>query len=294
MSYAIAPTFEGNFMGIRRMGTLKGAGHMLSGLGDALADQYAALLVAGGVDPSLVSMLQLNGASSDQLAAVYDGSIDATSLLNQLTGAQGPSNPSSPQNPIPTTISTAFGLYDLSQQSAWNAINSLFTSTQQNLTVLARQFPNDADVISHVSDFNSKVTQWAGYYQQAFGSSPSPMPVVTLSGLGFAPIIVGAAVVAGVATLVYFLYTVNQWIASRNASTAVTAQQTQNQTALLSQYQAAIASGNNSVASQLLTAIKSTGPADTTSTAWLSSNWPWLVAGGFAFLLFGIIVEKRV
>ncbi|MBZ5662714.1 MAG: hypothetical protein LAO08_20120 [Acidobacteriia bacterium] len=295
MSYAIAPTFEGNRLGIRRLRTLSGAGLMLGGLGDA--GGTASVLISQGWDSGTINTLLALGATDQQLTDLLNGATDVPTLMGQLTGTQAPYSPTSPQNPVMNaTISTVYGAYDLTQQASWNAINSLFTNTQQQLTALARQLPNDPDVLSHVSDFNSKVTQWAGYYQQAFGSAPSPMPIVTLSGLGVAPIIVGAAVIAGVAVLVYFLYTMNQWIATKKAAVGVTAQQTQNQATLLAQYQAAVAAGNTQLASQILTSINqlAPNPSGQSFTTWMSQNWGIVAAGGFAFLFLGIFAEKRL
>lgn len=296
MSYATAPTFEGTRLGIRRLGVLSGICGEVSTLGDT-AGTVDTLVSLGMLDRGTANYLVSKGATDYQLIALLNGQTDLVTLMNQLQGTLAPYNPASPANPVMNaTISTAYGVYDLSQQAAWDAINSLFASTQQKLTALARRLPSDPDVLSHVADFNSKVMQWAGYYQQAFGSAPSPIPTVTLSGLGIAPVVAGV-LVAGVLLLVAFLYEFNKWIDGRNAQIAATTQQAQTQASLVAQYQAAVASGNTGAASQLLSAINSInssggigslGPAASGAWNWVQQNW-----GLVAVALLGTVVILR-
>lgn len=290
MSYTIAPTFEGNRLGIRRLRTLSGIGGEVSTLGDAGQDVLVQQLTAAGKDPGLVQTVIAMGATNTDLANLLNGTADIGGLMNTLSNTQSVNSPTNPQNPInQATISTAFGLYDLSQQAAWDSINSLFSSTQQNLTALARQAPNDPTVTTYVTQFNGLVQQWAGYYNQAFGSNPSPMPTITLSGLGVAPLVV-VGLAALVATLLYALYVLNQNISAKKAALAT-------QSGLVTQYQAAVASGNTAAATQLLAAISATntdGSGAASFTAWMSKNWAFVAAGSLAFILVGIVGEKKL
>lgn len=288
MSYAIAPTFEGTRLGIRRLGVLSGICGEVSTLGDT-AGTVDTLVSLGMLDRGTANYLVSKGATDYQLIALLNGQTDLVTLMNQLQGTLAPYNPASPANPVMNaTISTPFGLYDLTQQAAWDSINSLFVATQQKLTDLARRLPNDPQVIGWITEFNSKVAQWAGYYSQAFGSTPSPMPTVTLSGLGIAPLLVGGAVaVAAIGALVYYLYTRNRDIDAKNAATAVSA-------TALSQAQAAIAAGNPTLASQILAAAGGSAGGTSSVSSWVTANWPLLIAGAFGFLLVGIVTEKKL
>lgn len=237
MSYATAPTFEANKIGVRRVYTL-------AGLGTA-PDQttIAELVVTGGYDMGDINTLIAMGATNEQLQALpYPAAADERSaafsnLMNQLGGAQAAPGGSAasagsyPQSAVPTTVSSAWGAYDLTQEASWRAIANLFTTVQQQLNSIARLAPNDPDVISHVQQFNSLVVQWAGYYTQAFGSAPSPLPMASIPGggsmsgtLGVIPVAIAAALIAGVVVLLGSLYAIYTWGQTKKAQITATAQ----------------------------------------------------------------------
>jgi hypothetical protein len=317
-----------NTTGVRRlrtlsgpwMGSLRGDSH--AGLGSYPDPDTIAGLVAAGYSQGELNTLVSMGATDEQLLALpYPADpgemADAMiTLMNRLggalpaSGAPASSAGSYPQAAVPTTVSTAWGVYDLTQEASWNAINGLFSNVQQQLNTTARQAPNDPDVIAHVQQFNSLVVQWAGYYQQAFGSSPSPLPLASLpSGgamgrtLGIVPVVIVAAVAVGVVALLGTLYAIYAWNSQKQALIAATAasqniattgaQSTAN--SLLQQANQVQAS-NPTLATQLrqqassligqtITATTPQPNAPGALTNWFTANWGYL-----AILLAGVVI----
>jgi hypothetical protein len=233
MSYAIAPTFEANKIGVRRAYTL---GRM-AGAPDALALQ----MISDGYDISTITTLTDANATDAQLQNLYDHygagtaefAVAANQLLTQLTGGPGgaASAPSYPQSAVPTTVSSAWGIYDLTEEASWNAISNLFTQVQQQLNSIAQLAPKDPDVVTHVQQFNGLVIQWADYYTKAFGSAPSPLPMASIPGggslsgtLGVIPVVIAVAAIAGVAALLAALYAIYTWGQNKKAQLTASAQ----------------------------------------------------------------------
>jgi hypothetical protein len=213
MSYAIMANPINT--GVRRLRTLRG----LWGLGTAADPDTVNELKNAGYEPDLVDTAVAMGATNEQLLALpYPADPDVESeaiatLINQLGGALPPSGApaTSAQSYPATAVPTAYGVLDLTQQSTWNMIAGLFTQTQQGIQALAQQAPGNSQVIQLVQDYNSTVNQYAGYYSDIFGSNPSPMPLVTLSGMGQAQVlIIPLAVIAGIVTILGTLYLLNQ------------------------------------------------------------------------------------
>jgi hypothetical protein len=321
MSYAIAPTFESNRLGLRPV-ALSG----LWGLGTAADQDTINELVAAGYDPATISTLALLGATNEQLQALpYPAdsgtrAAAASNLMNQLggglaaPGAPATSAGSYPQSAQPTTISTAFGIYDLTQEDSWNAISSLFTQVQQLINQVAQQAPNDPDVVDHVQKFNSLVLKWAGYYQQAFGSAPSPLPLASIPGggslsgtLGFIPIAIAALVAGGIVVLLAALYGIYQWAQTKKAQIAATSQTQQQATTgaqnaanqLLQQAQAVQAS-NPQLATQLRSqaaaligqTVSATSPQTGALTSWFTQNWGAIAAVIALLVLSPPLIKK--
>lgn len=185
MSYAIAPTFEANKIGVRRAYTL---GRM-AGAPDALALQ----MISDGYDISTITTLTDANVTDAQLQNLYDHygagtpefAAAANQLLTQLTGGPGgaASSPNYPQGAIPTTVSTGFGIFDLATKAGWDAAASAINTTQQLVRQAAAINPQDPTVVSNVNQFNSAVADFANYYAGAVGQ-PSSVSQITLSGLG--------------------------------------------------------------------------------------------------------------
>jgi hypothetical protein len=311
MSYAIAPTFEANKIGVRRVYTLGRAG--FAGAPDALALQ----MIADGYDISTITTLTDANATDAQLQNLYDNygagtaefAVAANQLLSQLTGGPGgaASAPNYPQSAVPTTVSSAWGVYDLTQEAAWSAISNIFTMVQQQLNSIAQQAPSDPDVVTHVTQFNGLVVQWAGYYTKAFGSAPSPLPMASIPGggslsgtLGVIPVVIAVAAIAGVAALLATLYGIYTWGQSYQAglkarsqvqATAITGSQAAANT-LLAQANA-IAASNPAQASAmraqaaalLAQNVSATGTQPGQLTTWFTQNWM-----GAAAVLLGVAV----
>lgn len=286
-----------NTTGVRRLRTL-------GWLGGAPSD-LALQMIQDGYDISVITTLADNNATDAQLQYLYDnygaGTAEfaqaANALLAQLTGgmAGGTVSPGS-SAPVPTTINTAWGVYDLTQQAAWDAINSQFVSVQQRLQALAARLPGDPDVISMVGQFNGYVVQWAGYYQQVIGRSPSPSAQVTLGGLGVAPLVIAAGIAAGIIALIAAVgYLVGRVAAKEQAAAAT--QTAQNQSALISQYNAATARGDTKTAQALLATIQATGapapPQPTNWSLWFQQNAGLLVGAVVAIAIVKPLLSRR-
>jgi hypothetical protein len=283
-------------------------------------------MIAEGYDPSLVNSLSAAGATDAQLQRLWDttapGSQDftiaANNLQQQLTGRPGATGGGGyPSAAIPTTISTAFGVYDLTQQAAWDTISGQFTQTQQQLNALARSAPKDADVIQMVTDFNSLVGQYANYYYQAFGSAPLNIPLAsfpTMSGLGIAPLVILGGIAVAVAAILATLYLLNQRIVAKAAliQSQGASQTTANVGSLSQTYQqqiaamnAAYAAGNKTLgdqlaaqASQTALAIQKVGAAPAAAgtmdfAAWFQQNWGWLMLGLGAMIIIPSAMGRR-
>jgi hypothetical protein len=102
MSYATIPTFEGTSIGVRRLRTLSGAGHMLGGLGDTKGDLDAAV-AAGIISQNDADTLQALGVTDAQAIALLNQQTDFSSLMYLL--ATGSSAASLPQ-PQPVSLFT--------------------------------------------------------------------------------------------------------------------------------------------------------------------------------------------
>lgn len=319
MANTVMPTvFES---GVRRLSARGMSGWpMLAGA----SSEIIAGMIGDGYDPSVVNSLSAAGATDAQLQSLWDttaaGSMDfaiaANNLKKQLTGYGGATGGAGyPSQAIPTTISTAFGVYDLTQQAAWDAISGLFTQTQQQLNALARSAPKDAEVIAMVAEYNSLVSQFAGYYQQAFGNAPSNVPLITMGTLGNPVLItVGVGVVLAIAALLGTLYLLNQRVLAK--ATLVQAQGASQTTAnvgtLSNSYSqqiaasnAAYAAGNKALGDQFAAQARQTAdviqkigaapPAGGTLSfsAWFQQNWGWLMLGLGAIVIIPSVTGRR-
>jgi hypothetical protein len=281
MSYAIAPTFEANKIGVRRVYTLSSKGGGLGGAPDALALQ----MISDGYDISTITTLTDNNATDAQLQFLYDnygaGSPEfaaaANQLLAQLTG--GPTGGAISPGTTPITMQTsaagtAYGAassiisvagqtFDLTQEVAWNSLASMISSWQQQIQQIAAQSPNDPGTVANVAQFNTNITQFANYYQQAMGSSTSPssMPAISTVTLGIIPVIAIVGIVAIVAGLVAGMYAIYQYFQAKKVQTSAT---------IASQQQAVTgvqASANNLITQANALTAQATAPGVPTATS---------------------------
>ncbi len=295
MSYAIAPTFEANKIGVRRAYTLGRVG--LRGAPDALALQ----MIQDGYDISVITTLTDNNATDAQLQNLYDNygagtpefAQAANQLLMQLTGGMGGGTVSPGTSaPVPTTISTGFGIADLGTKAGWDLAASWINSTQQLVRQAAAINPQDPTVVSNVNQFNSAVADFANNYAAVVGQ-PSSVSQITLSGLG--DVSVGQALwnvlgpSGGLLNVIYQIYlwarnyiATNQAIKQSNANAALlNAQNT-----AINQYNSLVSSGqgNSPAALALLASVKGstvTGPSTAPPvplTTWFQSNAGWMIA----------------
>jgi hypothetical protein len=294
MSYAIAPTFEANKIGVRRAYTLGRAG--LRGAPDALALQ----MIHDGYDISVITTLTDNNATDAQLQNLYDNygagtpefAAAANQLLMLLTGgmAGGTVSPGS-SAPVPTTIiSTGFGIFDLGTKAGWDAAASAINSTQQLVRQAAAINPQDPTVVSNVNQFNSAVADFANNYAAVVGQ-PSSVSQITLSGLGDTALQNVVSFLGTSGGLLNIIYQIYLWARNYIATKQAIEQSTANanllnaQNSAINQYNSLVASGqgNSPAATALLTSIKgstATGPAPPAPvplTTWFENN-TWIIA----------------
>jgi hypothetical protein len=306
--------------GVRRMRTLNGW-PMLGAMGTP-PDQttIAELVVNGGYDMDTINTLIAQGATNEQLQALpYPATADEraagiTNLMNQLGGAQAaPGAPATsarsyPQGAIPVIQTDLFGNLDLSLRSTWDVITSQFTQIGQQLNAIAAQRPNDPTVIQMRAQYNALATQFTNAWSKVFNTS-SPIRtlgtwqdiaatsgIVILGGVAIASG-VGIPLVAVIGTILAGLYVIGKWINSQNVQAAVSGQQAQNQTALLSAAAAADAAGNPTLAANYRYQAAALGPA-TPGVAqdwsyWLQSNVGWIF-GAMVVALVGMKVIKKI
>lgn len=295
MSVSLIPTY--NTTGVRPL-TLKGWG-----LGSA-AD-VAAQMKADGYDSGIINTLVAQGATEAQLQNLYDNygantpefSDAAQSLILGLTPVPNPSIPmttsaaGSAYGIASAIVTSPFGAFDLSLKSSWDAIASQISVIQQTLNQAAALNPKDPTVISYVGQFNQNVAQFASYYQQAFGSPLSPVPLASIPTLGdvastqqwWGPVL------GPIGYILSFLYNVWQWaknyIAQDQAIKAANAQAAQTSASsvasLTAAYNQAVASGNTARAQQLLAAIQAAGGANAPKPA----DWTTFLQKNFGLIV---------
>lgn len=250
MSYAIAPTFEANKIGVRRVYTLSGAP-------DALALQ----MIADGYDISVITSLTDANVTDAQLQNLYDNygagtpefATAANLLLTQLTG--GPGGAASavgfPQGAIPQIQTDLMGTIDLSLKSTWDAIGAQFSTIGNQLNAVAAQNSNDPTVIQMKAQYNSLASQFGQAWSTVF-NSVSPIHtlgtwediavtsgIVILGGIAIGSG-VGIPLVATIGTILAGLYVIGKYINSKNAQTAVAQTQATTQSAVFTGAQAAV------------------------------------------------------
>ena len=321
MSYAIAPTFEANKIGVRRAYTL-------GFLGTPPDPDTMSELVAAGYNSADVQSAVALGATNEQLLALpfpADPQTESNAiqaLIQQLSGLQAPpglpatSSPAFPQGAIPTTVTTGFGIFDLSTKVGWDAAASAINTTKQLVQQAAALNPQDPTVVSNVNQFNSSVADFANYYATAVGQLPA-VSQITLSGLG--DVSVGQALwnvlgpSGGLLNVIYQIYLwARNYIAANQAikqttATAAAATATQGSASMLLQQASALVSQANALppaqaaqAAQLraqaatlqtqassllaLPLVTSTPPQASLST-WFTQNWV-----GVAAVLLGVAV----
>jgi cytochrome c-type biogenesis protein CcmH/NrfF len=255
MSYSVVPT--ANTTGVRRLQTL-GA---MWGLG--ASSDIVAGMIGEGYDPSVVNLLAAAQASDAQLQYLWDNypagsqefAVAANQLLSNLTGGPGgaASAPGYPAAAQPKTISTGFGIFDLTQQAAWDAMAATIGNVQQLVQQAAATAPNAPDVVSNVGQFNSLVGQFASYYSQVTGKSLSPLPMASIPTLGTLGIFgIDDAIVLTIAGIIAAIYAIYQWASTRKSQAAATTAQAQSAAAAT-----AAAAANASAAQQQASSLTS-------------------------------------
>lgn len=254
MSYAIAPTFEGNRLGVRRLRTLSGAGHMLSGLGDAAGT--ASVLISQGWDPGIINTLVAMGASDQQLTDLLNGATDITALMSDLTGpapvpnpitggsvvpiAPAPSSSAAPQVPAGSTF-----LYSVGWSAAYGNLTMSTTNVIGQMGSLLSQHG--------ISVISSSVTS-------SWGSLSYGITLTIKNSVAYAQL----------SDLQSILTSLMVSLVGNN---------------LTGQNLSLVASPG-----QALPIPSITNPI---SSGWLASNWPYLAAGAGAIALVAILGSRR-
>jgi hypothetical protein len=266
MSYATAPTFEGNRLGVRRLSALGNAGVMLGGLG-AVADT-ANVLVQNGWDQSLVNGLLQAGASDAQLTDLLNGATDVQTILMQLKAAQsGGINPAvAPPppvgaGPIPVAIPGVvnYSLPAVPQGSTllYQVSYTQTLATFANLTLPASSV--QAQIASLLSQYGMAILQSSvtDNGPQTFGITFS----IRVTGNGFGQIADAQSILHSLMVRI-----VGNTITSERMS-------------LVSSGPLLSLPGDSSLPS---------------ASTFFTNYWPYLLAGAFAFYIVGTIGEKRI
>ena len=233
--------------------------------------------------PSIViNNLVAGGVTEAQLQNLWDnynpdpaGLAAATALQQSLTPSGSFIDTSLP-TPVVSVIDTVAGRINLADQAAWNQISSLLSSTGAQIQAVAHLAPQDPDVVQHVTDFNAKVSQFAGWYQQIFGLAPSNVPAPVT--LGVAPLVIPAAIAAGIVVIVAAAYAYGQWAQTKRAQ-------------LLAQTQQALISSGASP--QQISSILNPAGVGTNWSAWLQQNMGLLIAGLAAIVIIPPLLRRR-
>jgi hypothetical protein len=243
-----------------------------------------------GYDISVLNKLQTAHATDAQMQYLWDnfpaGSEEFAAAANQLslqlTGLPGAAGGAGyPSTAVPTTVSTAFGTYDLAQQASWDAISTQLSSVRDQINDVARLAPKDPDVRQHVLDFNSRVGEFAGYYQQLFGSAPSSIPLASIPTLGIAPLIPVATIIAAVVTIAAIAYSYGQWAQTKRAQIAA-----QSQAAVIS----AIPAGATPAQ---VASILSPGTGPTNWSSWFQTNFGLILAALIGIAVVPPLLRRR-
>ena len=225
MSNSIMPNAMNT--GVRRLHTLGGWG-----LGaDLAAMDIMQSMMNDGYNSSTLNELITAGATAPMLQNLWDNTaagsqefaVAANQLLTNLTG--GPGGAASAPGYPTAMVSTAFGLFDLSQQAGWDGIAATLSMVRKLVNQVAAGAPNAPDVVANVGQLNSQIAQFSSYYSQVTGKAP------TLSGLGIFG--VDDAIILAVIGIVAAVYAIYQWATTRKAQAAATVSAAQAQAALI-------------------------------------------------------------
>jgi hypothetical protein len=260
--------------GTRRLQTLGAWG--LGSLSD-----IAQGMINDGYNGVILSTLSDAGATDAQLQNLWDNyqpgpdfNLAANNLMRSLAPSGAIIDNWLPA-PAVSVINTAFGAFNLADQAAWNQISSLLSSVGAKIQEVARLGPKDPDVVQHVNDFNAKVAQFAGWYQQVFGLTPPNIPATVT--LGILPVVpLTAAIVGGVVLIIAAAYAYGQWADVTKAR-------------LLAQTQSALISSGSSP--QQISALLNPGTSGW--TVWLQQNTGMLIAALAAIVIVPPLLRRR-
>lgn len=285
MSYATAPTFEGNYFGVRRLRTLSGAGHMLGGLGDTKGDLDAAVAV-GIISQNDADTLQTLGVTDAQAIALLNGQTDFSSLMYLL--ATGSSAASLPQ-PQPVSLFTGLSAPPAPAVSG-NQINPTVAPTSPSGTPnyqIPAQTPPAVPAGSTLS-FNAS---WSWGLSNTFVSALSAIASMT-SGLSK----YGISVTSGTPTS---NGPINYGIQLVCRNSVPFGQWYDVQSTFNSLIQSIVGNNLTGTPQLVLTAIGGQVPAvqppgaPQTLTQWFESNWGYLAGGIAALAIAGIVWGGR-
>jgi alkylhydroperoxidase/carboxymuconolactone decarboxylase family protein YurZ len=264
--------------GTRRLQTL-GA---MWGLGASLSDTAQGMINEGYNTMQIQTAVDA-GATDAQLQNLWNnygaGTPEFGQAIVQLVASLAPpgsfidtSLPSS----VASVINTAFGAVNLADQAAWNQISSVLSATGAKIQEVARLGPKDPDVVQHVNDFNAKVAQFTGWYQQVFGTAPSNVPAAVTLGVG--PLVIPAAIAAGVVVILAAAYSYGQWADVTKAR-------------LLAQTQQALITSGASP--QQIAAILNPAGTGTNWSAWFQSNFGLILAALIGIAVVPPLLRRR-
>jgi hypothetical protein len=272
VSYANMPTFEGTSIGIRRLSTLGNAGLMLGGLGDTQGDAAAAV-GAGIIDQGTANFLISAGATDQDFINLLNGATDVPTLMVKYTTGNAPGAPG-------TAAATGINPTVAPPPPSSSVQTALTTQPATPSPATAPQSPPGSTLL-YTATFNPV---------PAFITASAVISAISAQLPTYRMAVVSSNVLSsGISGNASFTLTIMDSVGHSYL--------TDIQAVLDSLLQAATKNGKISSTTPVLIATGATVPtvipSAATASSFVTSYWPLLLAGGFAALLIGIIVEKR-
>jgi hypothetical protein len=290
VSYANMPTFEGTSIGIRRLSTLGNAGLMLGGLGDTQGDAAAAV-GAGIIDQGTANFLISAGATDQDFINLLNGATDVPTLMVKYTTGNAAGSAISVAPGVPPLTPVAPGAPGTAAATGINPTVAPPPPSSSVQTALTTQPATPSPATAPQSPPGSTLLYTATFNPvPAFITASAVISAISAQLPTYRMAVVSSNVLSsGISGNASFTLTIMDSVGHSYL--------TDIQAVLDSLLQAATKNGKISSTTPVLIATGATVPtvipSAATASSFVTSYWPLLLAGGFAALLIGIIVEKR-
>jgi hypothetical protein len=290
MSYATMPTFEGTSIGVRRLRTLSGAGHMLGGLG-AISSTMASMAIASGYSQSDIDLLSSVGATDQDIANLMSGIVTIAQLYSNygvsIPSAAAPSsgisiNPAVPPPPPRSSSGTPGYSIPANAGPAASGSSAQIPSGTQLLYQVSYTEPiyDVANLLLPTSAVISQLSSKISSYGMVVTGSQ-----VTDNGPSTFAITISVQVIGNGFALQNDAYSI-----LHNAMLAITGNIVGDSLGIVSRPSAG-ASSNVAI----LPIGTPTFPGATPTPAAVLQSWgPWIGIGLLGMLVVGIVFEKRI